>query len=119
MGHAKGFNRAAEDVGNIIGLEHVNLLIPDQGLATIFYISGLYKMIFRYSGWQAMLNVSRSIFIYGLGFFFLVTLITLENVPRTIGIIQPLLLFLKQATLSLESVKLVISAAFANCLNYI
>jgi hypothetical protein len=30
-----------EDVGNIVLLEHVNLQVPDQGLATIFYILGL------------------------------------------------------------------------------
>jgi hypothetical protein len=30
-----------EDVGNIVLLEHVNLQVPDQGLATIFYIVGL------------------------------------------------------------------------------
>jgi hypothetical protein len=38
---AKQYDRSAEDLGNIVGLEHVNLLIPDQGLATLFYISGL------------------------------------------------------------------------------
>ena len=37
----KNFDRAAEDLGNIIGLEHVNVLVPDQRLATLFYISGL------------------------------------------------------------------------------
>jgi hypothetical protein len=35
------FDRRAEDVGNILKLEHVNLTIPDQRLATIFYVSGL------------------------------------------------------------------------------
>ncbi|MBT7366373.1 MAG: hypothetical protein HN821_16455 [Rhodospirillaceae bacterium] len=35
------YDRGAEDVGNIVSLEHVNLLVPDQGLATLFYISGL------------------------------------------------------------------------------
>ncbi len=59
----------------------------------VFYMRGLYRTIFRYSGWQALLSVSKSIFTYGLGFFFLVTLVTLDNVPRTIGIIQPILLF--------------------------
>ena len=38
---AKQFDRSAEDLGNIVGLEHVNLLVPDQGLATLFYVSGL------------------------------------------------------------------------------
>jgi len=32
---------SAEDVGNIVLLEHVNLQVPDQALATIFYIVGL------------------------------------------------------------------------------
>ena len=59
----------------------------------VFYFSGLYRTIFRYSGWPAMLTVSKSIFIYGLFFSFLITIISFENIPRTVGIIQPLLLF--------------------------
>jgi hypothetical protein len=37
----KQYDRAAEDVGNVVALEHVNLGIADQGLATVFYMSGL------------------------------------------------------------------------------
>jgi len=32
---------ANEDVGNIVLLEHVNLQVPDQALATLFYVVGL------------------------------------------------------------------------------
>ena len=35
------FDRASEDVGNIIKLEHVNLRAPDQIQATAFYVTGL------------------------------------------------------------------------------
>ena len=35
------FDRGAEDLGNIVALEHVNVTVPDQQLATTFYISGL------------------------------------------------------------------------------
>ena len=35
------FDRTAEDLGNSIHLEHVNLQIPDQRLATLFYAAGL------------------------------------------------------------------------------
>jgi hypothetical protein len=35
------FDRAEEDLGNIVGLEHVNVLIPDQQIATLFYVAGL------------------------------------------------------------------------------
>ncbi len=34
-------DRTAEDVGNSIHLEHVNLQVPDQRLATLFYAAGL------------------------------------------------------------------------------
>jgi hypothetical protein len=35
------YDRAAEDVGNIVGLGHVNTAIPRQRLATLFYVTGL------------------------------------------------------------------------------
>jgi hypothetical protein len=38
---AQHYDRKAEDLGNITMLEHVNLQIPDQALATLFYIQGL------------------------------------------------------------------------------
>ncbi len=35
------FDRAGEDVGNIVALEHVNIQVPDQARATDFYITAL------------------------------------------------------------------------------
>jgi hypothetical protein len=35
------YDRSLEDVGNVVCLEHVNTRIPDQQLATLFYVSGL------------------------------------------------------------------------------
>src|ERR1700688_1395728 len=35
------FNREAENLGNVTGLEHVNVEIPDQGLASDFYLMGM------------------------------------------------------------------------------
>jgi catechol 2,3-dioxygenase-like lactoylglutathione lyase family enzyme len=35
------YDRSAEDLGNIVALEHVNVTVPDQQLATLFYITGL------------------------------------------------------------------------------
>jgi hypothetical protein len=37
----QAYDRKAEDLGNITGLEHVNLQIPDQAQATLFYVQGL------------------------------------------------------------------------------
>jgi hypothetical protein len=36
-----GYDRSAEDIGNIVHFEHVNLTIPDQQLATQFYVTTL------------------------------------------------------------------------------
>ena len=37
----KQFDRDARVVGNIVHLEHFNVCIPDQRLATLFYVVGL------------------------------------------------------------------------------
>lgn len=65
------------------------------GLALpIFIVSGFYRAIFRYSGWPALLAVARAIAVYGLLYASIFTAIGVEGVPRTIGIIQPILLLL-------------------------
>src|ERR1700723_2880555 len=59
------FDRAAEDLGNSIHLEHVNVTVPDQRLATLFYVAGLgltrdpYLMVSDTNMW---INVGRSQF---------------------------------------------------------
>ena len=37
----KKYDRSAEDMGNMVELGHVNVTVPDQHLATLFYVSGL------------------------------------------------------------------------------
>ena len=58
----------------------------------IFVTSGLYRAIFRYSGMPAMVAVARAMLLYGLAFAGIFTFYGVEGVPRTIGLIQPLLL---------------------------
>lgn len=59
------YDRAAEDLGNSIHLEHVNVTVPDQRLATLFYVAGLgltrdpYLMVSDSNMW---VNVGRSQF---------------------------------------------------------
>ena len=59
----------------------------------VFVVSGLYQAIFRYSGSMAMVSVSLAIAVYGLLYASVITAIGIAGIPRTVGIIQPLLLF--------------------------
>ncbi len=60
----------------------------------IFILAGLYRAIFRFSGWLAFLVVAKSIGLYGLIYAAIFTAIGVVDVPRTVGIIQPILLLL-------------------------
>ena len=61
----KEFDRTAEDLGNSIHFEHVNVQVPDQRLAALFYVTGLgltrdpYLMVSDTNMW---INVGRSQF---------------------------------------------------------
>ena len=37
----KSYDRSTQDMGNILALEHVNVTVPDQELAHLFYVTGL------------------------------------------------------------------------------
>ncbi len=58
----------------------------------VFIISGLYRAIFRYSGWPALMTVNKAAAVYGLIYAALFTAIGFQGVPRTVGLIQPILL---------------------------
>ena len=73
------------------------------GLAVpVFVAFGLYRAIFRYSGWPALVTVGKAVGLYGLVFMAIFTLVGVPGVPRTVGLIQPLLvLFLVGASRAL------------------
>ncbi|MGB0233592.1 MAG: SDR family NAD(P)-dependent oxidoreductase, partial [Candidatus Puniceispirillaceae bacterium] len=60
----------------------------------IFIIFGLYRTIFRYSGAPAVLAVTKAVAVYGVIFASVFTVVGVTGVPRTIGLLQPVVLFL-------------------------
>jgi FlaA1/EpsC-like NDP-sugar epimerase len=60
----------------------------------IFATSGLYRAIFRYAGWSALMAVIKSVSIYGALYLLLLAALSLSGVPRTLGLLQPALLLI-------------------------
>ncbi|MBT9551211.1 MAG: polysaccharide biosynthesis protein [Hydrogenophaga sp.] len=60
----------------------------------IFVVNGFYRAIFRYSGLSALMTVMKAIAVYALLFASVFTAFGVDGVPRTVGLIQPMLLLL-------------------------
>lgn len=60
----------------------------------LFVSMGLYRAIFRHAGSEAIVSVGRAVAIYSVPYALIYSVIGVSGVPRTIGLIQPILLFL-------------------------
>ena len=66
----------------------ISLTIP------IFWIMGLYKTIYRFAGSSTIFTVFLATISYSLLYFAVIGIYGIQGVPRSIGIIQPILLFI-------------------------
>lgn len=57
----------------------------------VFIRFGLYRAVFRYAGMAAIATIAKAVAMYGAIFFVILVWLTLPNVPRTVGLLQPLL----------------------------
>ena len=72
-----------------------NAALVSIGISTpIFIVLGLYRAIFRFTGPQALTVLIRAVAIYGFLYAAIFTFWGVEGVPRTIGLIQPILLLI-------------------------
>jgi FlaA1/EpsC-like NDP-sugar epimerase len=60
----------------------------------VLVASGLYRAIFRYAGLAASVAVIKAMLIYGGLYAAVLAALDLPGVPRTLGMLQPLLLLL-------------------------
>jgi len=71
-----------------VGLASVAIALP------IFISFGLYRAIFRYVGMAAFVTIVKAVAMYGLIFASIITAVSFNDVPRTVGLMQPLLLLI-------------------------
>lgn len=60
----------------------------------LFISFGLYRAIFRYMGSVALASIVRVFIIYFCLFFVVFSIVGVNGVPRSIGLMQPILLFI-------------------------
>lgn len=72
----------------LAGAVSVMLALP------IFVTSGFYRAIFRYTGLPAMMAVARAMLLYTTAFAAVFTFWGVEGIPRTVGLIQPMMLLM-------------------------
>ena len=71
----------------------VYLLAPLMAVP-IFMRFGLYRAIFRYTGMAALASTAKAVALYTAVFFGVLLLARWDGVPRTVGLIQPLIFLL-------------------------
>jgi len=76
------------DVTILAVLISITLAIP------IFWLLGLYKTMFRFATSSIIFTVTVAVLTYGLLYFAVVGIYGIQGIPRSVGVIQPLLLFL-------------------------
>ena len=60
----------------------------------IFWFFGLYKILVRYFNSSTISIILPSLLLYSLIYFLIFSIFGIVNIPRSIGILQPILLFL-------------------------
>ncbi len=73
--------------------KYVYLLAPVLAIP-IFIRFGLYRAIFRYTGMAALASTAQAVGLYAVIFFCALLFFKWDGVPRSVGMIQPLLFLL-------------------------
>ena len=62
-------------------------------IAIPIFLFELYRTIFRYTSLSILLTILAATSLYGLLYFLVIGVYSFNGVPRSVGIIQPMLLF--------------------------
>jgi FlaA1/EpsC-like NDP-sugar epimerase len=74
------------------GFQHNWLLLIGLSLfIPIFIGMGLYRAIFRFAGLQVIFSLNKALSVYALLYAAVFTVVGIDDVPRSVGLLQPLI----------------------------
>lgn len=88
------FGLRLDEWGMLTGNQWLPVITAVAFALPVFVVSGFYRAIFRYAGWAALAAIAKAMVLYGVLFAAVFTFASVPGVPRTVGVIQPLLLLL-------------------------
>ena len=72
--------------------QHTWLFLLGLAISLPIFISmGLYRAIFRFAGLQVIFSLNKAMAVYALIYAFVFTVFGVDQVPRSIGLLQPLI----------------------------
>jgi len=95
------------EISILVVLISIFLAIP------IFWLLSLYKTMLRFVGSSIILTVAVASLAYGLLYFVVIGIYGIQGIPRSIGVIQPILLFL-----GISSSRIIIRYLFINTFTF-
>ncbi len=78
----------------------------------IFWLFGIYRTLFRYTSISIISNILFSSLVYGLLYFLVIGVYGIQGVPRSIGVLQPILVLLAIMTSRL-SIKYILDSSYS------
>ena len=87
----------------IQGYQWLPVILAPLFAIPLFIVFGLYRAIFRFAGREALVAVARAMGVYTLMYSAVFVTTSYQDVPRTIGLLQPALLLLSVGAVRLAA----------------
>ena len=85
------------EFSSIVGTQWIAVALA-LSVLPIFWAFGLYRAVVRYLGFDALILIGRGCLVFGILYATVFTFLGVAGVPRTVGLIQPILLFILVAS---------------------
>jgi FlaA1/EpsC-like NDP-sugar epimerase len=78
----------------LFDLPFILILFASLSLISIFFVFDVYKTMNRFSGWESFIQLAKALFVNACVFFIFITMISFPDIPRSIGLLHPIIITL-------------------------